>query len=85
MAPQLQETQEIGISELYPPASLSASWWTITHISNKPSAFSYDPIYVATSITDFGIIDIFGKLSTRRGAWAWFHDVWTWSAKVLEY
>jgi len=23
--------------------------------------------------------------STRRGAWAWFHDVWTCSAKVLEY
>jgi hypothetical protein len=25
---------------------------------------------------------VFGKLSTRRGA---FHDVWTWGAKVLEY
>jgi hypothetical protein len=23
--------------------------------------------------------------STRRGAWAWFHDVWTCGAKVLEY
>jgi hypothetical protein len=22
---------------------------------------------------------------TRRGAWAWFHDVWTCGAKVLEY
>jgi hypothetical protein len=21
----------------------------------------------------------------RRGAWAWFHDIWTCSAKVLEY
>jgi hypothetical protein len=21
----------------------------------------------------------------RTGAWAWFHDVWTWGAKVLEY
>jgi hypothetical protein len=21
----------------------------------------------------------------RRGAWAWFHDVWTCGAKVLEY
>jgi hypothetical protein len=21
----------------------------------------------------------------RRVAWAWFHDVWTWGAKVLEY
>jgi hypothetical protein len=25
------------------------------------------------------------KLSTRRGAWAWFLDVWTRGAKVLEY
>jgi hypothetical protein len=32
-------------------------------------------------------LGVFGKLTTRRGAWAWFHDVWTWtcSAKVLEY
>jgi hypothetical protein len=21
----------------------------------------------------------------RRGAWAWFHDIWTCGAKVLEY
>ncbi len=27
----------------------------------------------------------FGKLWTRRGAWTWFHDVWTGSAKALEY
>jgi hypothetical protein len=27
----------------------------------------------------------FGKLSTRRCAWAWFHDVCTWGAKVIEY
>jgi hypothetical protein len=25
------------------------------------------------------------KALTRRGAWAWFHDVWNCSAKVLEY
>ncbi len=30
-------------------------------------------------------LSIFGKLSVRRGAWAWFHDVWTCSAKVFEY
>ncbi len=24
-------------------------------------------------------------LSTRRGAWAWFHDIWTWGANILEY
>jgi hypothetical protein len=28
---------------------------------------------------------VFGKLPTRRGAWAWLHDIWTCSAKVLEY
>ncbi len=31
------------------------------------------------------VLGVFGKLLTRRGEWAWFHDVWTWGAKVLEY
>jgi hypothetical protein len=31
------------------------------------------------------LLGLFGKLSRRRGAWAWFHDVWTCGAKVLEY
>ncbi len=30
------------------------------------------------------VVGVFGKLSMRRGAWAWFH-VWTCGAKVLEY
>jgi hypothetical protein len=30
-------------------------------------------------------VQLFEKISTRRGAWAWFHDVWTCGAKVLEY
>jgi hypothetical protein len=30
------------------------------------------------------ILGVFGKLLMRRGAWAWFHDVWTCGAKVLE-
>jgi len=25
------------------------------------------------------------RLLMRRGAWAWFHDVWTCGAKMLEY
>ncbi len=33
----------------------------------------------------YSILGLFGKLSSRRGAWAWFHGVWTCSAKVLEY
>jgi hypothetical protein len=32
-----------------------------------------------------GINTRFLWLSTRMGAWAWFHDVWTCNAKVLEY
>jgi hypothetical protein len=31
------------------------------------------------------VVGVFGKLLTRRGAWDWFHDVWTCDAKVLEY
>jgi hypothetical protein len=31
------------------------------------------------------ILGHFGKLLRRRGAWAWFHDVWTCGAEVLEY
>jgi hypothetical protein len=33
----------------------------------------------------YHILGLFGKLSMRRGAWAWFHDIWTCGAKVLEY
>jgi hypothetical protein len=28
---------------------------------------------------------VFGKLSMRRGVWAWFDDVWNCGPKVLEY
>ncbi len=31
------------------------------------------------------VLGLFGKLSMRRDAWAWFHDIWTCCAKVLEY
>jgi hypothetical protein len=31
------------------------------------------------------VLGVIGKLLIRRGAWAWFHDFWTGSAKVLEY
>ncbi len=31
------------------------------------------------------VLGVFGKLSTRRGTWASFHDVWTCGAKGLEY
>ncbi len=38
-----------------------------------------------TKINHFGVLGLFGKLSTRRGAWAWFHSIWTCSVEVLEY
>jgi hypothetical protein len=31
------------------------------------------------------VLGLFGKLSRRRGAFAWFHDVGTCDAKVFEY
>jgi hypothetical protein len=31
------------------------------------------------------VLGVFAKLSMRRGAWAWFHDVWTCGAKVIDY
>jgi hypothetical protein len=31
------------------------------------------------------VLGVFGKLLMRRGAWVWFHDIWTYDAKVLEY
>ncbi len=31
------------------------------------------------------VVGIFGKLSAKRGAWAWYHDIWTCNAKVFEY
>jgi hypothetical protein len=36
-----------------------------------------------TGMLQIMFYDVFHKLSTRRGAWAWFH-VWTCGAKVLE-
>jgi hypothetical protein len=30
------------------------------------------------------VLGIIGKLLTRRGAWAWFHDIWTCCVKVFE-
>ncbi len=31
------------------------------------------------------VLGVVGKLWMRRGRYAWFHDIWTCSAKVLEY
>jgi len=44
-------------------------------------------LFSSYEIHQTGMLQIvfFGKLLTRRGPWAWFHDVWTGGAKVLEY
>jgi hypothetical protein len=44
--------------------------------------YQWDPPNQDASDLIFGL---FGKLSRRRGAWAWFHGIWTCNAKVLEY
>jgi hypothetical protein len=31
------------------------------------------------------VLGVFGRLSMRTGAWAWFHDIWVCGAKNLEY
>ncbi len=34
-----------------------------------------------TKINDFCVLGFVGKLLTRRGAWAWFHGIWTCSVE----
>jgi len=31
------------------------------------------------------VLGTVGKLSSRRGAWAWFRRVWTYDGKVIEF
>jgi hypothetical protein len=31
------------------------------------------------------VLGVLWKALDERGAWAWFHDIWTCSAEVLEY
>jgi len=57
-----------------------------TYLSMKESSFFW---FVVMRSTEPGCFRsgscFFGKLSMRRGAWAWFHDVWKCGPKVLEY
>jgi hypothetical protein len=39
----------------------------------------------STEDASIHVLDTFGKILIKRGAWAWFHDIWTCGAKVLEY
>ncbi len=44
--------------------------------------YLWDP---PNQVASYRILHLFGKLSRRRGASAWFHDVWTCGVEGLEY
>ncbi len=69
----------------------SSCFWSLMHLQH-PRQFAAIIIYLWKKVICLYLWDllncvlgVFGKLSMRRGAWAWFHDVWTCGAKVLEY
>ncbi len=76
---------------LWDPAKLFSHPTSVIYFSLTP------PIYLWRKVVCLYLWDplnwdasdcvpgLFGKLSMRRGAWAWFHDIWTCGAKVLEY
>jgi hypothetical protein len=41
------------------------------------------PMAQATLDASVHVLGLFGKLLTRRGAWAWFHGIWTSMQKFL--
>jgi hypothetical protein len=55
-----------------------------TYLQSKVDCFVF---FVAMRSSKPGhfrpVLGIFGKLSMRRGALAWFHDVWTCVVKFL--
>ncbi len=61
--------------------------WVNTYLWRKVVCFllfcSYE-IHWTQDASD-RVLGVFGVLSMRRSAWAWFHDVCTCSAKVREY
>jgi len=59
-----------------------------SHLSMKEGSLSYFVLYLwdpPNQDASDCALTVFGKLSMRRGARAWFHDLWTCSAKVLEH
>jgi hypothetical protein len=46
--------------------------------------FCIDEIHSTRMLSDH-VLGLFGKLSRRWGASAWFHVIWTCGAKVFEY
>ncbi len=63
----------------------------MSHLSMKQGSLFVLFCFVLMRSTELGCcrtdcnLGLFGKLSRRRGAWAWFHDVRICGAKVLEY
>ncbi len=60
-----------------------------TYLSVKESSFFWFVVMRSTEpgtrMLQIVFFAVFGKLSMRRGAWAWFDDVWNCGPKVLEY
>jgi hypothetical protein len=46
---------------------------------------TFGPMAQATLDASNHMFGLFGKLLTRRGAWAWIHGIWTCHSKLLEY
>ncbi len=62
---------------------------TTSYLSTGPAWLWRFVLFCSCEIHHTGCLDcvlgVFGKLLIKRGAWAWFHDVWTCGAKVLGY
>ncbi len=62
--------------------------WLVIHLWSKVVCLFYFVLYwwdPPNWDASDRVLGLFGKLSQRRGTLAWFHGVWTCSAKVLEY
>ncbi len=76
--------------KLFPQYMICLDFWLVgvwtcrwNHLSVKQgSLFQWDPPNRDASDR---VLGLFGKLSRRRAASAWFHVIWICSAKVLEY
>jgi len=55
-------------------SSLSLNMCISTYEGRKEGCFV---VMRSTKSWCFSILGVFGKLSMKRGAWAWFHGVWT--------
>jgi hypothetical protein len=54
------------------------------HLSIKEGSLFCIVLFCTEQDGSIHVLGVFGKLLMRRGACAWFHDIWTCGAKVLE-